>query len=123
MTTINERTLTLECESIVEAAIDEYREYGRDGDDIDDFVQQYVWETVDGHQWVIYYGYAHDLCQHCETDRGTDWLNEIGAQPTSYDDYAVWIAFGEMYSRCMEIAYDAIENMEDDDETTTAEAA
>lgn len=108
MTAITEHNLTIECQDIVRFAIFDYGQADTH-EDIEDYVQDRIYEAVDGHQWVIYTYRAHELCRECETDRGEAYIDELGMTPKTYDEFATLIAFGEMLTRCQEMAYDMIE--------------
>ena len=47
-----------EVKSIAEDVIEEHSEY--DGEDVFEF----VFDMVDGHQWIIYYAYNNDVIKH-----------------------------------------------------------
>ena len=66
-------------------------------DDAMDIANQYA----DGSEWVIYYGKAHQLCQHCDTDEGEQWLEDIGqgCEDMTYDKWASAIAYAEILVR------------------------
>jgi hypothetical protein len=61
--------------------------------------EDYICETVDGCEWVIYYYKAHQVCQNCNTDSGAQWMDDCGIKGESYDDYATKLAYGEIYCR------------------------
>lgn len=64
-------------------------------------------ETADGHQWVIYYHHAHNICADCNTDEGEAFLEDVGCSEPTYDKLATVIAYGEMRAR-IEQALDAL---------------
>jgi hypothetical protein len=61
--------------------------------------EDFICESVDGSEWVIYYYKAHQVCQNCKTDQGADWMEQCGIKGDSYDDYATKLAYGELYCR------------------------
>ena len=73
----------------------EIAEYGGDAYDM-------AHEHADGSEHVIYYYKAHQICQHCNTDNGEAFLEDVGAgdNPT-YDSLATIIAYGELHARIM----------------------
>ena len=38
----------------------------------------YIYENVDGHQYVIYYHHAWKVCSENNTEEGEDYLEEVG---------------------------------------------
>ena len=38
----------------------------------------YIYENVDGHEYVIYYSHAWKLCAENNTEEGEDYLEEVG---------------------------------------------
>lgn len=65
--------------------------------------EDFICESVDGSEWVIYYYKAHQVCQNCNTDQGAQWLEDCGLSGESYDDYATKLAYGELYSRASQM--------------------
>ena len=67
-----------------------------------------AWERADGSEHVIYYFNAKQLCSHCNTDDGEQFIDDIGGIPAgkSFDEIACMIAFGELYQRIMARLYD-----------------
>jgi len=66
-----------------------------------DEASDYIHESVDGHENVIYYRQAHDLCQALEGDEerwALEWLEDVGCKPASYDDWATQIAYAALYT-------------------------
>jgi hypothetical protein len=61
--------------------------------------EDFICESVDGSEWVIYYYKAHQVCQNCNTDQGADWMEQCGIKGDSYNDYATKLAYGELYCR------------------------
>ena len=100
---ISEYSFQAECDEIAQEvfdnalddmAADETPDHHRD-----DMLDR-VHETVDGHQWVIYHHYAHQICAECNTDEGEAFLEDCGMPETpTYDSLATAIAYGEMRHR------------------------
>jgi len=92
---------------------DEIAQYDGEASDL---AHQYA----DGCQHVIYYHAAHELCRNCNTDNGAAFLEDCGTTGDDYDDMAVKLAFGEIYTRIMmafdEICADAGDPMAGDEE-------
>lgn len=86
-----------EVHSIVDSMIEE-----REPDDTEEDLQERLWETVDGHQWVIYTGYNYEVLQHSDNDGyyvdnfGEDGTVENGMLRTDR------LAFGALYADCMD---------------------
>jgi len=74
-------------------------------------------EYADGTEWVIYHGKSHDLCQHCDTALGEEYLEDVGqtCEGMTYDKWASALAYAEIYQRlCQDITtlFDMIEAAE-----------
>jgi len=88
-------------------------EQAEDLDEAIDLAHQYV----DGSEWVIYYGKAHQICQNCNTDDGEEFITDCGEPEGgwSYDGFASAIAYGEIYTRlgrAVEGLFEMAEEME-----------
>lgn len=91
--TINDYILEQEAKSLAEEAFSECNGDMQDAD-------QWLWEAVDSHEWVIYYHQAGMLCVHCNTDDGADWLDGVGLEPTNdVDKLHTQIAFATLYAK------------------------
>lgn len=64
-----------------------------DVDDLAEKAMENIHEWIDGHEWVIYYYKAHQLCAAVDTSHGEMMIEDIGAVPKSYDEYATHIAY------------------------------
>lgn len=106
---INDYILQKEAESIAKDAIEEC------GNDLD-AIQEHIWQTVDGHQWVIYYYQAIQLCANCNTDEGAQFVEDLGMETGSFEVMATRIAFGELYNRAMQASQEAIDSLDDIEE-------
>ena len=81
--------------------------------DIDEATDQ-VWEYADGSEYVIYYAKAHELCQNCNINEGTDFVEECyGDTFLSYDDLATQIAYAEIDSRIRAFVHEIFEEREE----------
>ena len=86
------------------------------GEEISDLVHQHA----DGSEYVIYPYRAHQLCLHCNTDNGEDFLNDCYGSDYNwaknggsvYDNVATAIAYGEIQARI----YNAISEIEKEKE-------
>jgi len=109
----------VECEELAQEIFNETME-GQGDEDPDyhrDDMSDRAYETVDGHQWVIYYSYAHQICQRCRTDYGEQFLEDVGnPDPVTYDSLAVTIAYGEMLARVQDHLNTLIDAWEEPEE-------
>jgi hypothetical protein len=67
----------------------------------DEDVDAYIHESVDGHENVIYYHRAHNLCRELDSDEerwALEWLEDVGTKPESYDTWATHIAYAALYT-------------------------
>ena len=92
---ITNRQLQAEAESIANLAFIEC-----DGN-LDECAD-YIHETCDGHEWVIYHHKALKICAECNVQMGENWLEETGMP----DDVTIYslasiIVYGELHSRAM----------------------
>ena len=87
-----------EVASIAETVAEESHADGLDRDDLD----ERLWETIDGHQWVIYTAYNFDILRHSPNDDyyGTNF----GAEGIATDAGMNWsaLAFGALYADVQE---------------------
>lgn len=84
--------LTKEATDLAQEAWDEC-----DGDL--DAARDFLFQSCDGHGWVIYYHKAIDLCAQHDTSEGEAWLEDCGgiAQPgDSFGKIACRIAFATL---------------------------
>lgn len=113
---INDHILQKECESLAAEIVAELKDNLAGGDTLEsvrDEMNDRVWETIDGHQWVIFNYQALMLCAHCDTDEGESFLDEIGfewkqGESTIYT-IATQIALGEMLRRTENAVAELIE--------------
>ncbi len=61
MDAITQKDYWEEIESLAKQCIEEAKEQDRE-------LSEVIWETCDGHQWVIYTAYHHQVLQHCDAD-------------------------------------------------------
>jgi hypothetical protein len=113
---MNDHILTKECEAlakeIFDIALEDMAEDETPEDYADD-MQDRAHEYADGHQWVIYYHWAHRICMYCNTDDGEQFLEDIGMPETpTYDGLATIIAFGEMRARISAALADLVDGWE-----------
>lgn len=100
---ITDRSLQIECETLAQDIFDEVMADAAPDEDAEfhrDTMTDRAHEAADGHQWVIYYHYAHQIAGGCNTDQGEQFLEDTGMPETpTYDGLAVIIAYGEMRAR------------------------
>lgn len=100
---ITEYSFQAECDELAQEIFDEALADMADDETPDhyrDDMQDRVHGTVDGHQWIIYHHYAHQICAECGTDEGEAFLEDVGMPETpTYDSLATSIAYGEMRHR------------------------
>lgn len=113
---ITESSFQTECDELAQEifdyALDDMADDETPEDKRDDMLDR-VHETVDGHQWVIYHHYAHQICAACNTDEGEAFLEDVGMPETpTYDGLAVAIAYGEMRHRVSAKLEELIEEWE-----------
>jgi len=91
---MNDYELDQIAKSYAEDIAAEVKEHGGEPRDL-------AYEYVDGSEHVIYYSKAHDICQHCNTELGEDFFEEMGGpgKGATYNSIATHIAFGELLSR------------------------
>ena len=97
MTEISYREYWAEIESICTSTLEECREHQR-------IPHEQLWETIDGHEWVIYTHSNFDVMKHSKNDGysaenfGVESITQDGALKTEA------IAFGCLYGDCIENA-------------------
>jgi hypothetical protein len=105
--------LYTECKAIVLEAIEEAKRDYTDTDDIRDAAQEFLHQSCDGHETVIYYQKAIHFCAMNDTSDGEQWLEDCGgiAQPGgSFGAIACRIAFATMLCKCEEILSEELED-------------
>ena len=81
-----------ECKSL---ALDIIEEYKDECSEIEEFMEK-AWEWVDQHEWVIYFYRAHQFLAAIDGDlryEAEETLQDMGATPESYDDYASQLTY------------------------------
>ena len=94
--TINNYELQQEAKRLAQECFDEGDTHGEDPN-------EYLWQTCDGHEWVIYTYKAMLLCAECDTNDGEDYLDDIGfEQFESFANHATQLAFSTLYCAAMD---------------------
>jgi hypothetical protein len=100
---ITDYALDKECDSLAEEIFDRIKdEAGLDFDpeDCRDDMMDAAHEAADMHQWVVYTRYALQICAHCNTDAGEEFVEDVGLpSPFTLQGAATAIAYGEMRYR------------------------
>jgi hypothetical protein len=103
--------LYTEAKSIVSEAIEQV---GTDRDEL----QQFIYESCDGHQIAIYYGKAIEFCATQDTNDGEEWLEDYSTLVQAGDTFggiACRIAFATLYCACERVLEETLEEMESDE--------
>ena len=92
--------------------------------DLDDAISDIIFdsrlhETIDGHQWVIYYAYHQDVLHHSSnTEYGLDeGLIVWNSGESSYGELTTALTYWAMYADVSELISDKIEEYVDNLET------
>lgn len=112
MTISNQYQLEQEAKSIAKMAMAEQREYGTDAAD-------YIHQTCDGHESVIYTYKAGLLCLECDRDNAEEHLEEVDYQAASYADYVTRLAYAILFDACITAFYELPQDEEEEEEIST----
>ena len=100
-----------EAKAIVSEAIEQV---GTDREEL----QQFIHESCDGHEIVIYYHKAIEFCATQDTDDGEQWLEDCGSLVQAEDTFgciACRIAFATLYCACERVLDETLDEMELDE--------
>ena len=103
-----------ECEAIVLEAMEEVRCQG-DPSDMEDEAREFIHQSCDGHETVIYYHKAITFCATQDTSDGEDWLEDCGGIAQEGDTFgaiACRIAFATLLCECERILAEKLEELE-----------
>ena len=108
--TITQKGYWDEVTDIAKACVNEARESKRE-------LSEVIWETCDGHQWVIYTNYHHQVLQHTSQDPA-DRFTDIGCDfSQGWDRVVMQAAFlaleGDVSEKAQEL-WDEAEEAEED---------
>lgn len=109
MTIKNQYELEQEAKEIAKMAMIEQREFGTDPSD-------YINQTCEGHECVIYTYKAGLLCLECDRDNAEYQLEEIDYQAVSYADYVTKLAYAILFDACMTAFYELPQDKEEEEE-------
>ena len=114
MTISNQYELEQEAIRIAKEAIEAQAKHGQDA-------SEYMHETCDGHESVIWTYKAGLMCLECDRDNAEYQLEEAGYQFTDYSDYVTTLAYTILFDACMTAFYDLRENESEEEEEISAE--
>lgn len=106
---INNYELQQEAKRLAQECFDAGDTYGEDPN-------EYLWQSCEGHEWVIYTYKALLLCAECDTSEGEIFVNDFKAGSCEPDkqltlaEHACAVAFGTLYLAAM----DALTEIEDE---------
>ena len=106
-----------ECKAMALEAIEEAQRDHEEIDDIREAAQDYLHQSCDGLETVIYYHKAITFCAEQDTSAGEQWLEDCGGivQPgDSFGSIACRIAFATLLCKSEEILNEILEEMESD---------
>ncbi len=91
---MNESEYWAEVRSLAENIVEE----AADQDLNEEEKEQYLWETIDGHEWIIYTAYHYDIMKHSPNDGYS--AENFGAESIIKDGTlnTAAIAFGALYA-------------------------
>ena len=97
----NQYELEQEAIRIAKDAQEEFLSHGMD-------VYDYMHQSCEGHECVIYTYKAIELCQQCDTDDGEEQLHEIGYEAATFNEYATKLAYATLFNACI-FAFDDLD--------------
>lgn len=75
-------------------------------------LQEYIWQSCDGHRVSIIYGEGITFCAEQNTTRGEEWLEDCGGiaqEGDSFGTIACRIAYATLYVATMDALYEMLE--------------
>jgi hypothetical protein len=109
MTINNQYELEQEAKEIAKMAMIEKREFGTDPSD-------YIHQTCDGHECVIYTYKAGLLCLECYRANAEYQLEEIDYKAASYADHVTKLAYAILFDACMTAFYELPQDEDEEEE-------
>ena len=109
MTISNQYELEQEAIRIAKEAIEAQAKHGQDA-------SEYMHETCDGHESVIYTYKAGLLCLECDRDNAEEHLEEVDYQAASYADYVTRLAYAILFDACISAFYELPQDKEEEEE-------
>lgn len=88
-----------EIRSICQSALDEYKGHHED-DEPDEWFHDWLHQTIDGHQWIIYTHYNSQVLTHSD-NRDAAW--EIGGETPQADSYGQLMAVLAFYAMSQDV--------------------
>ena len=100
--------LHTEAKTLAQESWDEAIEFSgsTDTESLLEFAEEYLHQSIDGHEVVIYYGKAIEFCATQETSDGEDWLEDCGGIVQAGDTFgqiACRIAFATLLVASQEV--------------------
>lgn len=95
-----------------ENTYDAWQDYLDALDDAENDISDIAHQEADSWDWVIYYHYAHELCQNCSRDEAEQSIEDCGGftgDDITYDTIATQIAYWVVYHAVSEALQDEIE--------------
>jgi hypothetical protein len=97
---ITEREYWSEVKAIQKNLLDEYKQEGADTDP-NEWVNDRMHETIDGHQWIIYTYYNTQVLTHSKNDDA--YFEEFGPlEATGFSDAVAKMAYAALYADVMD---------------------
>ena len=121
---INDGILYRECKELAEEIFREVTESNPDSspEELRDDMFERARETTDGHEYVIYTHKALMICAHCDTERGEEFLEDVGMpEEPSLSSIVTLIVYGEMRGRIEEELQELIDSHEEPEEEESDE--
>ena len=72
------RDIMEDVQQFVQEKVDADGKDNFDDEDLREKASLYIYETVDGHEYVIYYHHAWKVCSENNTEEGENYLKEVG---------------------------------------------
>ncbi len=111
--------LTREALGIAKDIMEQAQQYGGTDwlEELEDNRTDRVHEYIDGHEFVIYYHHAIQICAHCNTADAEDAWRECGGTFVSFDKLCCEITYFELCARTSDaldtLVCDAVEAAEE----------
>jgi hypothetical protein len=111
MTAAEYRTEIKNCAEIAIGETIQYFDHSIDSDAFEEELDREVWETADGHQWMIYTGYHMDVLRHADHEP-EEWENYVNLRESpSYRDVIQAMAFDVFYRDLYRAAFNQLEEL------------
>lgn len=103
-----------EVSEVAQSILDELEiQSSDDYEDKRDEISDYLFETVDGHQWIIYTFYNKEILRHTNNESySEDNFGTEGYADKSYDEIGLQIAFWAFYADIQDNLYELEQALE-----------